>query len=187
MSAVTLARLLPHPDTPCPVVRQLQVGVGGGQGTALVLTYELVGDLEAIRIPAPVAPAAADELWQHTCFEFFATRSGATDYREYNFSPSGQWAGYQFRAYRERDAGVLLPQPRTHLERRHDHLRLEVLLPPAGLPSSAAGQPIALQIGLSAVIEDRDGARSYWALHHPPGRPDFHHRATFALTLDFPA
>jgi hypothetical protein len=39
------------------------------------------------------------------------------------------------------------------------------------------------RLGLSAVIEDRSGQKSYWALAHPPGRPDFHHEDCFALEL----
>jgi len=35
--------------------------------------------------------------------------------------------------------------------------------------------------GLSAVIEDISGGTSYWALAHPPGKPDFHHADGFAL------
>lgn len=41
-------------------------------------------------------------------------------------------------------------------------------------------------IALSAVIEEKDGTKSYWALHHPPGAPDFHHPDCFALTLEAP-
>ena len=41
------------------------------------------------------------------------------------------------------------------------------------------------QIGVSAVIEETDGPKSYWALAHPPGDPDFHHPDCFAL--EFPA
>jgi len=33
------------------------------------------------------------------------------------------------------------------------------------------------------VIEEKDGAKSYWALAHPPGAPDFHHRDCFAIEL----
>jgi hypothetical protein len=40
--------------------------------------------------------------------------------------------------------------------------------------------------GLCAVIEERDARLSYWALAHPPGRPDFHHPACFAATLPAP-
>jgi hypothetical protein len=39
------------------------------------------------------------------------------------------------------------------------------------------------QINLCAVIEEIDGTKSYWALAHPPGKPDFHHPDCFALTL----
>lgn len=43
-----------------------------------------------------------------------------------------------------------------------------------------------MQIALSAVIEEKDGTKSYWALRHPPGKPDFHHPDCFALTLEAP-
>ena len=38
-------------------------------------------------------------------------------------------------------------------------------------------------LGLSAVIEGADGSLSYWALVHPPGKPDFHNADCFALEL----
>jgi hypothetical protein len=40
------------------------------------------------------------------------------------------------------------------------------------------------QLDLAAVIEERGGRISYWALAHPPGKPDFHHSDCF--TLEFP-
>jgi hypothetical protein len=36
------------------------------------------------------------------------------------------------------------------------------------------------RLGLSALIEETSGRRSYWALTHPPGKPDFHHPDCFA-------
>ena len=39
------------------------------------------------------------------------------------------------------------------------------------------------RLGLSAVIEDTNGHKSYWALAHPPGKPDFHHADCFAYEL----
>ena len=42
------------------------------------------------------------------------------------------------------------------------------------------------RIALSAVIEEVDGTKSYWALRHPPGAPDFHHPDCFALELPAP-
>jgi hypothetical protein len=36
------------------------------------------------------------------------------------------------------------------------------------------------RLGLSALIEETSGRKSYWALAHPPGKPDFHHADCFA-------
>ena len=39
-------------------------------------------------------------------------------------------------------------------------------------------------LGLSAVLEEQDGTKSYWALGHPNGdKPDFHDPACFAAHL----
>ena len=40
-----------------------------------------------------------------------------------------------------------------------------------------------LALALSAVIEDVDGTLTYWAIIHPAGKPDFHHRQSFAREL----
>ena len=50
---------------------------------------------------------------------------------------------------------------------------------PEGIESAA---DIAAGLGLSAILEEEDGTISYWALAHPPGRPDFHHPDCLALT-----
>jgi len=42
------------------------------------------------------------------------------------------------------------------------------------------------RLGLSALIEEPSGHKSYWALAHPPGKADFHHPDCFAHEL-FPA
>jgi hypothetical protein len=60
-----------------------------------------------------------------------------------------------------------------------DALDLAVLLNLAGLNL----RPGPCRLALSAVIEDATGAKSYWALAHAPGRPDFHHRSSFACQL----
>lgn len=36
---------------------------------------------------------------------------------------------------------------------------------------------------ITAVIEETDGTKSYWALAHPAGKPDFHHPDGFVLEL----
>jgi hypothetical protein len=43
--------------------------------------------------------------------------------------------------------------------------------------------PTPLRLAITAVIEDSQGALSYWALAHPASRPDFHHHNGFVLEL----
>lgn len=54
---------------------------------------------------------------------------------------------------------------------------LEALVSVAQFPPNPANEPFGL--GLTAVIETITGEKSYWALHHPVLRPDFHHRDGF--------
>ncbi|NMG53830.1 DOMON-like domain-containing protein [Aromatoleum aromaticum] len=179
--------LLPHPRTPCPAVEALEVQVDVAPGGTLGLRYRLHGDLARLRIPSPRPVARVDGLWAHTCFECFVAAPGTGAYREFNFSPSGEWAAYAFRAYRERDDEAV-PAPAavacivTHAT--GGRLELDVHLHAATLP---AGNIDDLQLGLTAIIEDTDGKCSYWALRHPGPAPDFHLRDSFALTIGYVA
>lgn len=176
--------LFPHPRTPCAAVQALDVRVGVAPDGMLGLRYRLQGDLARLRIPSPRPAARVDGLWAHTCFEFFVAAAGTGAYREFNFSPSGEWAAYAFRAYRERDDEVALAlaavAPRIVMHADGGRLDLDVHVHAAALP---AGSIDGLQLGLTAVIEDIDGVCSYWALRHPGAAPDFHLRGGFALTL----
>jgi hypothetical protein len=167
------ATLSPHPTTPCRVLRAIRVSVGRHRAV-LRLDYVLEGDTQALRIPAPRPPRAADELWKHTCCELFVARPGARDYREFNFSPSGEWAAYRFSSYREGRAAVDT-LPTIAVERASSRFNLTARV-------SVGEEKVVL--GLSAVIEDESGALSYWALRHAPGKPDFHHPHAFAMELD---
>jgi hypothetical protein len=40
-----------------------------------------------------------------------------------------------------------------------------------------------LSVGISAVVATKSVKISYWALAHPAGSPDFHHKDCFALKL----
>ncbi len=185
MSALPfLLPLLPHPATPCGSVDRLTARVGhDASARAWQLRYTLTGDLARLRIPTPARrPAATDGLWRHTCFEAFVGPADDAAYREYNFSPSGDWAGYLFRSERLRDdAAPALPAPRiTCAQDTLAHtLTLDCWLPSEALPDAG----IDLLLGLSAVIECADGNLSYWALHHPAPHPDFHPRAGWTARL----
>ena len=172
------ASLLPHPDFPAPAVTAIAVAVSR-QGGGLSLSYRIQADLAALRLPTPAAPVEQDRLWAHTCCEVFLARGDAEPYWEYNFSPSGQWAGYAFAAYRQRQEGTL-PSPALAWRRSGDTLVLDATLPPAALP----GGPGPLRLALSMVVEMGDGSLSYWALAHPAPQPDFHHRGGFTLILE---
>lgn len=101
-------------------------------------------------------------------------------YLEFNFSPSGQWAAYAFDAYRTGQVELDLEEPpHVVFVNEGDHAILTAIVPWRGRE--------AFKIALSAVIEERDGTKSYWALAHPPGKPDFHHPTCFAATLPPPS
>ena len=97
-------------------------------------------------------------------------------YCEFNFSPSGEWAVYAFRGYRDGGESDIELSPGGVVRRTMNRLELDAGICQDFLPP---GRP--LRLGLSAVVEDADGELSYWALRHPPGKPDFHHTDAFAL------
>jgi hypothetical protein len=170
--------LLCHPSRPCQTPLRLTVGITLTEA-ALRLRYRLVGPMNALRIPPLIARAGfGDGLWQHCCFELFASTVHSKAYREFNFSPSGQWAAYAFTDYRERCAWQPLAAPRIHVETDCETLEVLIELPQLLLPEA-----MQLQLGVSAVIESASGELTYWALNHAGARPDFHRRESFILEL----
>ena len=165
--------LIRHPDFPCAAVERFTAG-SARTGTSLLVDYHVTGDIDALALPAVAMPERVNELWKHTCFEAFARPLPGAAYLEFNLAPSTRWAAYHFDDIRKgmRDADV--PPPVIEIERSADNLVLRATL---AVPDGA------LRVGLSAVIEERGGARSYWALAHPAGKPDFHHCDCFALEL----
>lgn len=148
----------------------------------LVLSYLVNGRIGDIRLPAAKPATRGDALWRHTCFEVFATAPPHPAYYEFNFSPSTEWAAYRFEDYRDRrrvaeEIGPIAID--TQADRDCFTLRAVLDLDALGALSHRASR----RIGLSAVIEDIRGELSYWALAHPPGKPDFHHAGCFAHEL----
>jgi hypothetical protein len=175
-------QLVRHPSIAADGVRSITARVSRSPDGELKLAFRLVGELDRIRIPSPTASAMGHDLWKHTCFEAFIGVADATAYHELNFSPSRQWAAYAFRAYR--DGGPLQDDtlaPQITVQVLPDGLEVDARVRLDRL--SAAYPSTPLRVGLSAVIEHRDGTMSYWALRHPQGKPDFHHPDSFALRL----
>jgi hypothetical protein len=178
------AQLQCHPATPLQLVRSIEAQVGWGNDETLVLSFALEGNLARLCIPTPQPPRRVDHLWRHTCFEAFLRHKGEPAYYEFNFAPSGEWAAYTFRRYRDGASLVQELAPCIVVHRTKDRLELDALVRLESLPP---GQPrTRVRLALSAIIEDEQGVLSYWALTHPPGRPDFHHPDAFALELEWP-
>jgi hypothetical protein len=171
-----------HPDSRCSAATRIEVDVARPRLGHLVLHYFVTGKLSDLRMPPVTAPTRTDELWQHTCFEAFVRASPGAGYYEFNFAPSTQWVAYGFEGYRSgmrvaREIGA----PRIEVQSTPQSYTLQASLALdslPGLPSDAVWR-----LGLSAVIEETSGRKSYWALAHPPGKADFHHADCFAYEL----
>jgi hypothetical protein len=170
-----------HIDTQCNVELTVQVFINAKLDQRLQLRYELNANLSQLCIPEPQAEKAVDSLWRHTCFELFVAVEGDADYHEFNFSPSGQWAAYAFSDYRIAKTRAFNNKPIIHCSEHHKQLVLDVSISAADLPLNPNNKPFLL--GLSAVLEDNNYCLSYWALQHPPGVPDFHHRYGFSCKI----
>lgn len=188
----SLVSLSAHPDVPNNGVRRVAAGAEVAGPASLRFQYVLEADPLLVRVPHPVTDAGrTDKLWAHTCFEAFIGFPESPGYLELNFSPSGQWAAYRFDSYRQGMAPGLEAAPRLALRRLGERLELQAEVPlgggflSTGLGSGASRR--RLRIALSTVVEDREGRLSYWAVRHPPGRPDFHHPEGFALALELPS
>lgn len=177
--------MLPFVAANAVAVQRLEAHVSYVDHGVLKFVYELHGDVVASLIPASHSSRRSDRLWQHTCFEAFIRADGDPSYYEFNFSPSGEWAAYSFRAYR--DGGPIDDEalaPEIIVRRTPDRLELDAMVRLDRLVAIQSGS--TLRIGLSAVIEANDGTLSYWALKHPAAKPDFHHPDSFTLELALP-
>jgi hypothetical protein len=171
--------LTPHPAS--PAVGNWQVRFSW-RATAdwLTLRWRIAGEGE-LAIPPLAGRCRADGLWQATCFEIFVRHGEGPGYSEFNLSPSERWAAYEFDGYREGIRERDLPRAPVCSWRAGSAFSLfDAAVPVAGLPALPAG------FGASAVIEETDGTKSYWALAHPMAKPDFHDPACFAGRLAAP-
>jgi len=172
--------LVPHPTARPSQPLKVWVGVDHANSLGATATtniwFGVGGPIGRFVVPDAREPARAEDLWQTTCFEAFLRIPGADAYREWNFAPSGEWAAYDFTSHREGriDADVAAP-----------YIRVEDNLTWWALGATIAVDADAVwALGLSAILEETDGTKSYWALAHPPGdKPDFHAADCFAASL----
>ena len=162
-----------HPDAPPGAISSIDAELERFDSGA-VAKFRLLGDIARLVVPPPTAPVRSDNLWRTTCFELFVSGEGGS-YREYNFSPSGQWAAYQFDDYR---AGMREIPADIESELYQEKNELQLVAKIRGeFPNPA-------HVGLTAVIEETDGATRYWSTAFAPGKPDFHAAGVRSLLLD---
>jgi len=172
--------LVPHPSTP-PSNPGFKVWASVDHASLLGATattniwFGVAAPADRFVIPESEEPGRRDELWRSTCFEAFLRGEGEA-YREWNFAPSGDWAAYEFMSYRK---GMSEPEVLAPYIRMEDNMTWwavgATIATDAGLPWS---------LGLSAVLQEKDGTKSYWALAHSrEDKPDFHLADCFTAKL----
>jgi hypothetical protein len=171
-------RLTAHPAHPAREVASVDAAVVALGIRWLTLRWRIEG---AGRLIAPpfAGKGRADGLWRTTCFEMFVAREGDGGYAEFNLSPSERWAAYDFAAYREGMTERSASRDAVCTLRRGGALAIfDAAIPVPALP------PLPWRFGLTAVIEEEGGAKSYWAAAHCREQPDFHDDATFVSHLN---
>jgi hypothetical protein len=174
--------LIPHPTTP-PSGPEFKVWVNVDHAGALGATastniwFGIGAPANRFVIPqSPEEPGRADDLWQTTCFEAFLRADDGQEYREWNFAPSGEWAAYDFTAYRHGRTDAEVAPPYVRFEDNMTWWALGATI--------AVDAEINWQLGLSAILAEKDGTKSYWAIVHlGDDKPDFHDPACFAAHL----
>lgn len=170
-----MQQLVLHPDcAPGPITTVSASVAPTASGCRARFRFE--GDIARIRVPAKAPARRTDFLWKTTCCEIFWQPAGGPGYREFNLSPSGRWACYDFDDVR--------------LKRRDGAVEAIVLAGSSG-PAElvveadiAADLPLPAAVALTAVVEDEAGDIQYWALAFPPGKPEFHSDAGRTVRLE---
>lgn len=174
-------QLLRHPATPAPVVSTIEARALFRSDGFLELAFRLRGDMARLLIPT-LPTEDRKLLWEHTCFEAFVASVSDTAYREFNFSPSGQWASYAFSDYRLADETAAMidsPQITSRLFAGRMELEAVIFLMRCLQEQEASAW---------AFGGRRSGRYRRWQpqlLGVAPSspRPDFHHRNSFAFEL----
>ena len=182
-TAGSLTDLVPHPAAPprCSTLRVAAAVALDGRG--LLLTFVLHAEPRALVLAEPSPrPGRRDRLWEHTCCEAFVGTSEGSAYLELNLAPSGDWALWAFDGYRSgMRAAATVAVPRLCVLRGAAEVRFDALLDVA-VPRGFLG-PAPYRVGLTAVVEERDGGTSYFACRHAAERPDFHARDGWTRTV----
>lgn len=157
-------------------------------GEELHCRFQLSGDRTRLVLPQPAPAKFQDGLWRSTCCEaFFSEASLAAPhepdghYREFNFSPNGEWACYTFEQYRRPAQAMKTPAIPIRVMEDAAVWQLEADIPLDLLPSSVSAYQLAM-ITLIQAPEGEATKKIHWAISHAENEtPDFHNARTYAL------
>jgi hypothetical protein len=121
-----------------------------------------------------------DGLWSTTCFEAFLRPKGQSSYFEFNFSLLPAWNAYEFTDYRT-------PQPPTPTKA----FNIKSLAWDANRQTLTAevenkSRYQEFEVSLTAVIEETNQQKHYWALAHTSEQPNFHAPGSFTILRGSP-
>ena len=173
--------LIAHQAYPPLGITSVAARIVGYDANWLRLRWRVEGS-EKLLVPAFAGKGRADELWRTTCFELFLQPEGGCSYCEFNLSPSERWAAYDFSAPREGMAN----RPTSREPECTMRLGSKFAIFDAAIPASAIPSRLSA-VGLTCVLEEEGGIKSFWALGHSKDQPDFHDPTCFAGRLDAPA
>lgn len=131
--------------------------------------YSETDEVANLNIPKFNLVERKDKLWKSTCMECFLFFN-ENDYCEVNISPSGAWNSYYFTSYRtgmEESQNINLTHISTSFSSTHYHLEASFDFLEKRYPEV---------INLCAILEskNKEHDKSYWAIKHNKGQPDFH-------------
>lgn len=127
-------------------------------------------------MPQSQTSTRCDNLWKTTCFEIFWQPLDGSAYREFNLSPSGQWAAYDFDDFRQGMRNAPVGAIAVVCSHNGESLTFRAAI--------AADLPRPARVALNAVVENSDGTKQFWALAFPSGDPEFHAEANRTLIVD---
>jgi len=169
-----------HPAHPPTAVSAVTARLLDADDSWLRLRWRVDG-AQALVVPAFAGKGRADGLWQTTCFELFLMPGDGPGYCEFNLSPSERWAAYDFAGIRKgMSERPIEREPQGTMRLGSSFAIFDAAIPLSALPGGDC------RMNVTAVIEERGGVKSYWALAHRADKPDFHDPACFVATLPAP-
>ena len=172
--------LIAHPAFPPLEVSGVQARIIGRDADWLRLRWRVEGS-SCLVVPQFAGRGRADELWKTTCFEMFLSPLEGEAYSEWNLSPSERWNAYDFSGYRDGMSERPVPrEPACTMRLGSSFAIFDAALPNSALPDAPSA------MGLTCVIEEEGGIKSFWAMDHGKDQPDFHDASCFRAELGPP-